>query len=148
MSQAFASADIFLMPSDSETLGFVVLEAMASGIGVVASAAGGLVDIVQHESTGFLAENNDDAIEFTKYATELLQNVDKRQTFEAAARKWAEGWSWESATAKLRNIQYPKAIENHRKKQELRKQQQAAADEEACAFFDEMADVYRPDFAM
>lgn len=32
LSQAFASADIFVMPSDSETLGFVVLEGMASGL--------------------------------------------------------------------------------------------------------------------
>ena len=41
-----ASADIFMMPSESETLGFVALEAMASGIPVVSVAAGGLVDII------------------------------------------------------------------------------------------------------
>ena len=44
--QAYASADIFMMPSESETLGFVVLEAMASGLPVVAVAAGGLTDIL------------------------------------------------------------------------------------------------------
>ena len=43
---AYASADIFMMPSESETLGFVVLEAMASGLPVVAVAAGGLMDIL------------------------------------------------------------------------------------------------------
>ena len=43
---AYASADIFMMPSESETLGFVVLEAMASGLPVVAVAAGGLTDIL------------------------------------------------------------------------------------------------------
>lgn len=46
LHQAFASADVFLMPSESETLGFVVLEAMASGVPVVAVAAGGIVDII------------------------------------------------------------------------------------------------------
>ena len=46
MSRAFASGDIFVMPSDSETLGFVVLEAMASGVPVVGVAAGGLVDLI------------------------------------------------------------------------------------------------------
>lgn len=46
LSQAYASADIFVMPSESETLGFVVLEAMASGLAVVAVAAGGLTDII------------------------------------------------------------------------------------------------------
>ena len=46
LSQAYASADIFVMPSESETLGFVVLEAMASGLAVVSVAAGGLTDII------------------------------------------------------------------------------------------------------
>jgi glycosyltransferase involved in cell wall biosynthesis len=46
LSQAYASGDVFLMPSESETLGFVVLEAMASRVPVVCVAAGGLTDIV------------------------------------------------------------------------------------------------------
>lgn len=46
LSAAYASADIFMMPSESETLGFVALEAMASGLAVVSVAAGGLVDII------------------------------------------------------------------------------------------------------
>lgn len=46
LSQAYASTDIFMMPSESETLGFVVLEAMASGVPVVCVAAGGLTDII------------------------------------------------------------------------------------------------------
>ena len=46
LSSAYASADVFMMPSETETLGFVALEAMASGLPVVAVAAGGLVDIV------------------------------------------------------------------------------------------------------
>ncbi len=41
LSQAFASADVFVMPSESETLGFVVLESMASGVPVVGARAGG-----------------------------------------------------------------------------------------------------------
>lgn len=55
LSQAYASADVFVMPSESETLGFVVLEAMASGLPVVAVAAGGLTDILtQPGVTGLL----------------------------------------------------------------------------------------------
>ncbi len=46
LSQAYASADIFVMPSMTETLGFVVLEAMASGLAVVSVASLGLIDIV------------------------------------------------------------------------------------------------------
>ena len=48
LSAAYASADVFLMPSETETLGFVALEAMASGLPVVAVAAGGLTDIITH----------------------------------------------------------------------------------------------------
>ena len=46
LSEAYASGDVFMMPSESETLGFVALEAMASGLPVVAVAAGGLTDIL------------------------------------------------------------------------------------------------------
>ncbi len=48
LSAAYASADVFVMPSESETLGFVALEAMSSGLPVVAVAAGGLVDIMKN----------------------------------------------------------------------------------------------------
>ena len=46
LARAYASLDVFVMPSESETLGFVVMEAMASGVPVVAVAAGGLLDIM------------------------------------------------------------------------------------------------------
>lgn len=51
LSQAYASGDVFVMPSESETLGFVVLEAMASQVPVVCVAAGGLTDIVTAPGT-------------------------------------------------------------------------------------------------
>ena len=62
LSQAFASADLFVMPSDSETLGFVVIESMASGVPVVGANAGGIPSIIKDGKTGLLVEprNSDD----------------------------------------------------------------------------------------
>ena len=60
LSKAYASGDVFVMPSETETLGFVVLEAMASGLPVVAVAAGGLTDIITEPGkTGLLYQVGD-----------------------------------------------------------------------------------------
>lgn len=116
LSQAFASSDIFLMPSDSETLGFVVLEAMASGLPVVAVNAGGLPDIVENGKNGFLAENESELKEFIQYTKRLVEDKELRSSLGLRARKWAESWSWETATSILRNVHYPRAINAHRLK--------------------------------
>jgi hypothetical protein len=213
LSQAFASSDVFVMPSDTETLGFVVMEAMASGLPVVGVAAGGLLDIVQNGVTGYLAANpaddddegaavvvdgergresgevgdmgvareakeqegeglqaaigaadqngpggnggnsssgsasngstgggrssgGDGMAEFAQYVSSLVgpaqssssnnsrnsnsssssssncssSEVQRRIAMGSAARSWAEEWSWETATSKLRNVQYRAAI--------------------------------------
>jgi hypothetical protein len=198
-----------VMPSDTETLGFVVMEAMASGLPVVGVAAGGLLDIVQHGVTGYLAANpvdddegaarvdgergresgevgdmgvareakegeqegegegseaamgaadqngagengggsgissgsagrgrssdGDGMAEFAQYVSSLVgsaqsscnnsrsssngsssssssSEVQRRIAMGSAARSWAEEWSWETATSKLRNVQYRTAI--------------------------------------
>lgn len=143
LSQAFASADIFVMPSDSETLGFVVLEAMASGVPAVCVAAGGLIDIVENGKTGFLTENKDDMIEFSARVGEILKDSTLRKTQSLAARQYAESWSWESATSKLRNVQYSRAIENHRSK--MAKWQDAYNKREDALL--QRANLYRPDLA-
>ena len=139
LSEAFASSDIFLMPSDSETLGFVVLEALASGIPVVGVAAGGLIDIIDHEKTGYLAVNGDDMTEFSAHTTTLIQNIELRKQIGQQAREYAVKWSWESATSILRNIQYQQAITNHRNSQYDK--------DEAQRILVQQGELYRPDLA-
>lgn len=105
------------MPSNSETLGFVVIESLASGVPVVGVAAGGLIDLIDSGRTGYLVDDNDDMKEFSVRVSQLLGNDTRRKEFSANAVAWAEQWSWEKATENLRNIQYPLAIENWKRKE-------------------------------
>src|ERR1017187_8203120 len=57
LAALFASADVFALPSSTETLSLVSLESMASGVPVLAMNAGGVRDIVEHERTGLLANS-------------------------------------------------------------------------------------------
>lgn len=110
LSSTFASADVFVMPSDSETLGFVVLESMASGVPVVGANAGGIPAIIDDEKTSFLVEPGD-TDGFVKRLKQL-QDKDFQEEMGKAARKEAERWGWEAATSVLRNVQYEKAMIN------------------------------------
>lgn len=110
LSSAFASADAFIMPSDSETLGFVVLESMASGVPVVGANAGGIPSIIDHEATGFLVEPGD--TDGYVRCLKKLQDKGYRTKMGKAARAEAERWGWEAATSYLRNVQYEKALIN------------------------------------
>ena len=111
LSQAFASADVFVMPSTSETLGFVVLESMASRVPVVAANAGGLKHLIQNATTGFLV-TPDRAEEFVHTIQELKANATLRDRIADAARREAALWSWEKSMESLRFDLYPRAIQN------------------------------------
>eukprot|EP00588_Corethron_pennatum_P017361 CAMPEP_0194307654 /NCGR_PEP_ID=MMETSP0171-20130528/4546_1 /TAXON_ID=218684 /ORGANISM="Corethron pennatum, Strain L29A3" /LENGTH=501 /DNA_ID=CAMNT_0039059835 /DNA_START=194 /DNA_END=1699 /DNA_ORIENTATION=- len=111
LSAAFASADVFIMPSDSETLGFVVLESMASGVPVVAARAGGIVNLITDGEDGYLCEpGNEDA--YLERLVTLKEDAEFRNKMGQKARKEAERWSWEAATSVLRNVQYERALVN------------------------------------
>ena len=60
LASAYASADLFVLPSRTETLGLVLLEAMAAGCPVVACRAGGVPDAIEHGVTGFLFDPDQD----------------------------------------------------------------------------------------
>lgn len=100
LASAFASADAFMFPSRTETLGLVLLEAMAAGCPVVAAGTGGITDIVNDGENGYLFDPNDEhgAIAATQ---RLFQNADERETVRRQARQEAERWGWEAATHQL-----------------------------------------------
>ncbi|XP_015960884.1 sulfoquinovosyl transferase SQD2 [Arachis duranensis] len=118
LSQAYASGDVFVMPSESETLGLVVLEAMSSGIPVVGARAGGIPDIIptdQEGKIGYLYTPGDLEDCMSKLEP-LLLNRELRETMGKAARQEMEKYDWRAATRKIRNEQYSAAIWFWRKK--------------------------------
>lgn len=87
--EILSCADLFLMPSQSESFGLSALEAMACGVPVISSSVGGLPELVLHNQTGYIAEIGD-VERMAKYAVDLLSNEPKRQMFAAEGRKRAE----------------------------------------------------------
>ncbi len=103
LASAYASADVFVFPSRTETLGLVLLEAMAAGCPVVAANAGGIPDIVTDGENGYLFNPQDEygAIAATK---RLFERGAERELMSRNARMEAEKWGWNAATQQLRQF--------------------------------------------
>ncbi|QEY32547.1 glycosyltransferase family 1 protein [Synechococcus sp. RSCCF101] len=101
LASAYASADAFLFPSSTETLGLVLLEAMAAGCPVVGANRGGIPDIVSDGSNGCLYEP-DEPDSLVRATRRLLGDEAERQGLRSAARQEAERWGWAAATDQLR----------------------------------------------
>jgi len=106
LASAYASADAFLFPSSTETLGLVLLEAMAAGCPVVGANRGGIPDIVSDGENGCLydPEGPDGGAGSLMAATlRLLGDPSQRQQLRRNARQEAERWGWAGATEQLRS---------------------------------------------
>ncbi|KAI0416534.1 glycosyltransferase family 4 protein [Xylaria grammica] len=90
----YASADLFLHCSVTETFGLVVLEAMASGVPVIARDEGGPSDTVDHGRTGYLVPPRD-LDGFVRRVLELGRDAELRRQFGEASRAQALLATWE-----------------------------------------------------
>ncbi|KAF7131435.1 hypothetical protein CNMCM5793_004606 [Aspergillus hiratsukae] len=94
LARAYASGDLFLHCSITETFGLVVLEAMASGLPVIARDQGGPSDIVRHQETGYLVPPNDIAT-FVALVRQVALDSPLLSSLAVAARAYAEDTTWE-----------------------------------------------------
>ena len=115
LASAYASGDIFLFPSSTETLGLVLLEAMAAGCPVIGANKGGIPDIINNGINGCLYNPDEkdngerSLIEATK---KILADKNKKEAMRKEARKEAEQWDWNQATLQLQKY-YAETLENN-----------------------------------
>ncbi len=97
LSELYASADIFLFTSVSETYGNVVLEAMASGLPCVIADGGGSRDFVTQGVNGYKCEPENEA-DYVEKIKSVLGNEALRQQFITEGRDYSYGFDWNTLT--------------------------------------------------
>jgi glycosyltransferase involved in cell wall biosynthesis len=101
----YASGDMFLFASVTETFGNVTIEAMASGLPIVAFNHAAAGEIIESGVNGILASSNDEA-GFMEASTKLGLDADMRSVCAQGAREKALQYSWESIVKKTEDVLY------------------------------------------
>jgi phosphatidylinositol alpha 1,6-mannosyltransferase len=101
LARAYANFDLFVFPSESETFGLVVLEAMASGVPVIAMARGGPGFVVEPGVSGFLAK---DDRQFVDATIMVVRDQALRARLGKGARACALAWSWDAVFDRLYEV--------------------------------------------
>jgi glycosyltransferase involved in cell wall biosynthesis len=99
LARAYAAADIFLFPSRTDTFGQVILEAQASGVAVVAVAAGGPLSLIEHGVSGLLCAPESSAL--ASSLLELAASPRLRERLARTALCVVRERTWEQALERL-----------------------------------------------
>ena len=92
IERVLCMSDLFLLPSEKESFGLSALEAMAAGVPVISSNAGGIPEVNMNGETGFTADIGD-VESMSKRGIELLSDEAKLEVFSNNARAQAERFS-------------------------------------------------------
>ena len=99
LARAYASADVFLFCSQTDTYGQVIVEAQASGLPVVAVAEGGPVSLITDRRTGWLCDP--DADEIAGAVAQLAASPFLRERIARSALAEIQGRTWDAARSQL-----------------------------------------------
>lgn len=99
----YRSATVLLLPSDNEPFGRVLIEAMASGVPVVATQGGGVPELITDAREGFLVESGDE-VEMSRALHTILNNDGLRKSFSRQAKIKAEGFNLQRHIHQMDNI--------------------------------------------
>ncbi len=102
LADHYAACDLFVFASKTETFGNVVLEALASGLPVVAVRSGGPGEIIRQGETGLLIDPVAPADQFAKALVHLIDDTDGRRRMAVSAREYAQTQSWDAIMLELR----------------------------------------------
>jgi glycosyltransferase involved in cell wall biosynthesis len=103
LARHFASGDLFLFPSLTETYGNVTLEAMASGLAVVAFNYAAAANAIAHGENGVLVSYGD-SMKFVREAGEVAANLARARTMGQGAREAASGLGWDRLARELEAV--------------------------------------------
>ncbi|WP_398313202.1 glycosyltransferase family 4 protein [Zoogloea sp.] len=104
LAEHYASGDLFLFPSLTETYGNVVAEALASGLPVVAYRDAAAQELIEHRVQGWLAEPGDEAA-FIAGAVALADAPELRARQRLAARERVASLAWQAIVERLVTLQ-------------------------------------------
>ena len=102
LAAAYASADIFVFPSTTDTFGNVIIEAQASGVPVVVSDLGGPKELVRNNENGLITKSHD-VDDLTEALRRLIIDPALRERMRVNARESVADRSWPSAFEKFWN---------------------------------------------
>jgi glycosyltransferase involved in cell wall biosynthesis len=100
LATAYASADIFVFPSTTDTFGNVILEAQACGLPVVVSDSGGPKELVENHTNGLITKSHD-VEDFTRAIRALVTDRVLRERMANSARDSVTDRSWPRALTKF-----------------------------------------------
>lgn len=109
LAEIYASADLFVFPSETDTLGVVLLEAQASGLPVLVSAEGGPKSCIVPDRTGRIVRPMN-ASNLARAIDGLLAEPHTRTAMGVAAREHAAGHSWQRSFSAFWNLHHREVV--------------------------------------